>query len=250
MSQDKVKESNSEIEVRDSDISVSNSPIAMLKAAKEAGIEPKDIQGFLDVQINWEANEAKKAYVKAMTEFKANPPKIIKDKAVSFGAGKASYKHASLAKVCESVNAGLSNHGLSASWSTIQEESGGISVICKITHRLGHSECTKLTANADTSGSKNSIQAIGSTITYLQRYTLLSLVGLATEDQDNDAVNVGVKTITEAQVSTLRDYLADVEIDESRLLKWAKIESIEDLPLSKYEDAIRAVKKVKDGVQQ
>jgi hypothetical protein len=51
---------------------------------------------------------------------------------------------------------------------------------------MGHSEETTLRAIPDTSGSKNSIQAIGSTVTYLQRYTLLAAVGMAAAGMDND----------------------------------------------------------------
>jgi hypothetical protein len=58
---------------------------------------------------------------------------------------------------------------------------------------MGHSERTTLSATADTSGSKNSIQAIGSTVTYLQRYTLLAAVGLAAGgDDDGQAASPGM----------------------------------------------------------
>jgi hypothetical protein len=51
-----------------------------------------------------------------------------------------------------------------------------------------------LTSGPDTSGSKNPIQALGSAVSYLQRYTLLSLAGLATEDQDDDGATAEKKT--------------------------------------------------------
>ena len=51
---------------------------------------------------------------------------------------------------------------------------------------MGHSEETTLKAPPDTSGSKNSIQAIGSTVTYLERYTLLAATGMAAAGMDND----------------------------------------------------------------
>lgn len=55
-----------------------NSPIAMLRAAKEAGIDPKDIQGFLDVQINWEKREAEKEYNAAMSRVHAKVVSVAK----------------------------------------------------------------------------------------------------------------------------------------------------------------------------
>lgn len=44
-----------------------------------------------------------------------------------------------------------------------------------------------MSAEPDGSGSKNAVQAIGSTNTYLQRYTLFSVLGLASVDMDDDA---------------------------------------------------------------
>ena len=89
------------------------------------------------------------------------------------------------AEIIACINEALSEHGLSAAWETAQNN-GSVTVTCKITHIMGHSESTSLTAAPDNTGSKNPIQAIGSTVTYLQRYTLLALTGLATYEQDDD----------------------------------------------------------------
>ncbi len=161
---------------------VSKSPAELIAAAVSKDTDLDKLEKLLVLQERWEGNEAKKAYHKAMSEFKANPPKIEKDKTVSYG--NTSYKHATLANITDKVNTELSKHGLSATWAT--KQNGNIMVTCKITHVLGHSEETTLAAGADTSGSKNAIQAIGSAITYLQRYTLLSLTGLAAHDTDDD----------------------------------------------------------------
>lgn len=150
---------------------------------KDGNMDVAKLKELLDVQERWEANQAKKAYVLAMSEFKVNPPEIVKDKTVTYGT--TSYNHATLSNVTTCINKALSNHGLTASWVTSQDN-GTVKVTCKITHIMGHSEETSLAAPPDATGSKNAIQAIGSTVTYLQRYTLLALTGLATYDQDDD----------------------------------------------------------------
>lgn len=160
-------------------------PNAVILTAMQKGYAPELIEKMMSLQERYEAATARKAYHSAMSKFKANPPDIEKDKKVSFGQGKASYSHASLANVTDKINSALSQYGLSAAWQTDQSEKG-IKVTCTITHELGHSESTSLTAAADSSGSKNAIQAIGSTISYLERYTILALTGLATRDMDND----------------------------------------------------------------
>ncbi len=79
--------------------------------------------------------------------------------------------------------AGLAAHGFSHRWDTKQAD-GRIEVSCILTHNLGHSESTTLEASPDSSGKKNAIQQVASTVTYLQRYTLLAACGLATKDMD------------------------------------------------------------------
>jgi hypothetical protein len=155
--------------------------------AMQKGYTPELIKQMMDLQVRYEENEARKAYHEAMAAFKANPPEIGKDKMVSFKVGDrtTAYTHASLANVTDKINRALSEHGLSAGWTTVQNEKG-ITVTCTITHKLGHSQSTSLTAAPDTSGSKNAIQAIGSTVSYLERYTILALTGLATHDMDDD----------------------------------------------------------------
>jgi hypothetical protein len=154
---------------------------------KDGNMDVEKLSKLLEIQERFDANQAKKAYHKAMSDFKENPPTIVKDRHVSYNTSKGNtdYDHATLGNVTACINKALSEHGLTASWVTSQDNES-IKVTCKITHVLGHSEETAISAPPDTTGSKNAIQAIGSTITYLQRYTLLSLTGLAADDQDND----------------------------------------------------------------
>jgi len=172
------------------DIQKTNSPLDSAAALVQANgnMDVEKLKELLDLQERWDANQAKKAYVEAMSKFKANPPEILKDKTVGYKDTK--YNHASLHNVTTKINSALSKHGLTASWVTSQD-GGSIKVTCKITHLMGHSEETCLSAPPDNTGSKNVIQAIGSTVTYLQRYTLLALTGLATHDQDDDGAGAG-----------------------------------------------------------
>jgi hypothetical protein len=214
----------------------------ILKAVTEKADLDK-LEKLLALQERYEANEAKKAYYKAMAQFKANPPKIDKDKEVAFNtnAGKTSYKHATLGNVTEKVSAELSKYGLSAGWTT--KQNGQICVTCRITHELGYSEETTLCAPADNSGSKNVIQQIGSTITYLERYTLLALTGLATYDQDDDGQAVGKQLINDNQKSQILDMINDLEWKPNgqnyhKFLKLVGTDSIDNIAADQFPKAI------------
>jgi hypothetical protein len=163
-------------------------PMGILQTAVMTGAPIEHLERLMDLQERFEARESKKSFDKALAAFKANPPSIDKDKAV--GYGKTSYTHASLPNVVNKVGSALSLHGLSASW-RIAQSNNSITVTCVLSHEAGHSEICPITAGADNSGSKNGIQAIGSTITYLQRYTLLAITGLATGEMDDDGKSGG-----------------------------------------------------------
>ena len=221
-------------------------PGSIIELAVSRGTDLVQLKEALELQERWEATQAKKAYVVAMSEFKVNPPKIEKDKHVKFKAGQGitEYHHASLANVTDKINIGLSLHGLSAAWTTTQTN-GTISVTCKITHIRGHSEETVLTASPDLSGSKNAIQAIGSAISYLQRYTLLSLTGLATKEMDDDGNSAGAQFVDGKQLKTIVNFINEKNVDEGKLLEYMGVESLEKIPADKYKVAIVALRAAK-----
>lgn len=158
-------------------------PMHLLQVAMQSGADLDRLEKLMALQSQWEANEARKAFVLALSKFKANPPEVHKNKKVEYGNTK--YSHATLDEVSVNIGRGLAEYGLSHRWDVVQREKE-IIVTCILTHSQGHSERVEMSALADSSGSKNSIQAIGSTVTYLQRYTLLAVTGMAVKGQDND----------------------------------------------------------------
>lgn len=220
-----------------------STPAELIHQAVANGADLTKLEKLLELQERWETNEAKKSYHKAMAAFKANPPDIEKDKKVSFGNTK--YSHATLANVVEKINAALSRHGLSASW--MVNQNGTVSVTCKITHVHGHHEETTLAAPADNSGSKNSIQAIGSTITYLQRYTLLALTGLATHDMDDDGVAAQApQFISGEEAAGIQKSLTEIGSEPHKFLSYMGVKSLGEIlksDLKKAQIAIETARK-------
>jgi len=221
-----------------------------LELAIESKASPSELLQFMELQKLWEANEAKKAYVVAMNEFKLNPPEIFKDKKVDYGEGKTKYDHASLENVNAVIISSLAEHGFSHRWDTEQIDGGQIRVTCVITHILGHSEFTPLQSGADQSGGKNNIQAIGSTLTYLQRYTLLSATGLAVKGMDDDGKKSEPEpeSITEDQCNTIHAIHAlvtDNDLGADRLGKLLKscyqVSDLADLPATHYKSIISKI---------
>lgn len=213
------------------------------------------LEKLLAMQERYDATQAKKSYVEAMSKFKENPPEILKDKTVRYkpkDKPEVVYKHASLHNVTTCINKALSEHGFHAAWVTNQNDKGAVEVTCKITHKDGHSEQTCLSAPPDTTGSKNVIQAIGSTVKYLQRYTLLALTGLATHEQDDDGAGAGKPTKKDEQNAIVDQAFFDFECEQKEALlegfvysrekfEAAIIKRKKRLPLPTDEDPIRKI---------
>jgi len=166
----------------------STNPMQMLAIAVQQGADLDRLQKLMDLQERWEANQARKAFVAAMAKFKSEPIQILKSKPVNIPGG-AKFSHATLADVVDGIVSSLSKYGLSHKWETLQDH--GITVTCVLTHEAGHSERTILSAPPDDSGKKNVIQQIASTVTYLERYTLMAACGLAAKDMDDDGRGAG-----------------------------------------------------------
>ena len=181
-------------------------PMAMLQLAVEKGASVEQLERLMALHKDYEANEAKKAYWQAFTIFKANSPSIVKNAHVNFG--KTQYSHATLDRVCDAIIPALAAVGISHRWEYEQPDAKTMRVTCVLTHALGHSERNPMSGPVDDSGSKNPIQALGSTTHYLERYSLLGSTGLTTKGADDDGR--GGAEIHEMDEREKADYFAGI----------------------------------------
>ena len=154
-------------------------PMSLMQVAVESNADIDKLEKLMALQERWEAGNAKKSFYSALADFQRNCPDIKKMKKGH------NYMYAPLGDIVAQIKGLLADCGLSIRFE--QDHSNGITVTCVVSHKDGHSERTTMTGGADTSGSKNSIQAVGSTVTYLQRYTMTGALGITTADADIDA---------------------------------------------------------------
>lgn len=195
----------------------SPTPLSIMQIAmSQENFDVDKLTKLLELQVIWDANVARKAFNTAMAQFKKNPPKITKNKDVRFGT--TSYSHATLDHVTDLITTALSAVGISHKWAV--DQSDQIAVTCILTHEMGHSESTTLKAGADSSGSKNGIQAIGSTVTYLQRYTLLAATGLAAGFDDDGVGPAAAKGMDQEEFDRLCGLIEAAETVDSLSAKY------------------------------
>lgn len=215
-------------------------PMGMIQRAIEQNASIETLAKLMDLQERYERNQARRAFDNALASAKSEVPVILKNRTVDYQGdkGRVTYQHEDLAEIARTIDPILSRHGLSYRYRTEQKEGGAISVTCIISHRDGHSEENTLTGGRDESGKKNNLQAVGSTVTYLQRYTLKAALGLAAAKDDDAKTAVPVDTITTEQLATLRK---KIEATDSDIAAFCGIFRIEALPDMQARDFTRAV---------
>lgn len=204
---------------------------------------------LLDLQIKWDTEQARRAFVAAMSDFKAAAGAITirKSKNVSFDTnkGKTEYAHAELHDITRALVPEMAKHGLSHRWN-VSQKPDWITVECIVSHRDGHSERVEMGGPPDQSGGKNVIQAIASTKTYLERYTFLAITGMATGGElDYDGRQPpqakDVEYLSEEQQATLRDLIEAYVNNVGKFMDWIssqagyRVDTLADVPADCYD---------------
>lgn len=231
----------------------------LLNAIQNPDLDMAKLEKLLQLQREWTAELARKAYIQAMVRFKKTVPAIVKNRKAKIagknGADGFAYEFADLPAVLATVIPALADEGFTHDWKMKQAD-GIMTVTCILRHIDGHTESTEMFALYDATGGKNAIQAIASAKTYLERYTVLAITGLSTasaEDDDGKSTdkNPGLQPISAEKVQEIRDKLETMDGGAERgLLDYLRVESIEEIPLQGYELAIDALarrKKARGG---
>jgi hypothetical protein len=85
----------------------------------------------------------------------------------------------------------LARHGFSLTFRPGRSAKGVPTVTGVLRHKVGHKEEAELELPADTTGEKNAVQAVGSTMSYGQRYVAKLLLNLTSRGEDDDGRAAG-----------------------------------------------------------
>jgi hypothetical protein len=178
-----------------------------------------------------QADAAKRAYYEAFARLQANLPAVARK-----GKAHNDKRYARFEDIIDTIKGPMAEHGFSLSFRTSQPDNL-LSVTGVLSHSAGHSEETTLTLPADLSGSKNPVQAWGSTASYGKRYCALTLLGIATEDDDDGKLAGIGQTISEDEFKELADLIKATGTDLAKFLEYAGLQSLSDMPATGFKAA-------------
>tara|TARA_B100000678_G_scaffold290996_1_gene305731 strand:- start:2502 stop:3263 length:762 start_codon:yes stop_codon:yes gene_type:complete len=207
-------------------------------------IDVDKVERFLEMQQRIEAKQAERAFIEDLSAMQHELPAVRQN-----GTGHNKTKYAKWEDIQAAILPVLSSHGFSISHKT-RVENNTVVVTCLLRHRDGHTDQTELPLPFDGSGSKNPVQAVGSSVSYGKRYTAAALLGIRVEGEDDDGAGATVsdKTLSEKQISELRDLLADLGRDEGKFVTYLNNQNWPGASLEEMsEDVFKPAKSLLDG---
>ena len=199
--------------------------IVELETKREAFLQSRE-------RFEWEKldREARVAFAESFQKFKEDAPKILKTKHVSFPSKDSSkpgtnYWHVELDKACDLLIPALLKVNITHRWKSTDLPGGMIRFTCFLRHNLGHEEeGSSLAGPADQSGGKNPMQGVGSSTSYLQRYTFLATCGIVPSGTDNDGAMVS--GVMQEQGDVLICDIQQADTPGNAMAEWTKAISI------------------------
>lgn len=191
-------------------VAVMSGTDTMMNIIAKASIDPSfDVEKLERLMGMYERMQAKQSEVEfnhAMSEMQADIHSIAERGSADRGkGGKLSY--AKLEDILDVVRPVMHKHGFAISYD-IENSASSVTATGILFHRAGHNIKTRMVLPADNSGGKNSVQSIGSSVSYAKRYVLNALLNLATRGEDDDGYGaVPDVSVTVAQAITMQKML-------------------------------------------
>lgn len=168
------------------------------RVATDPNCDLDKMERLLNMQERVMAKQAEQAFNAAMAAMQAEIPSIAER-----GTGH-NIKYATLEDILDTVRPIMHKYGFAVSFRISQVDR--VTVTGVLMHKDGHREETSMTLAADTSGSKNAVQAIGSSVSYGKRYVLCAMLNIATRGEDDNGYAATPHTpVTETQAKQLRN---------------------------------------------
>ncbi len=156
------------------------------------------------------AREAEQAFARALIRMQRRLPVLDELGEVTDEKGEVKSTYSSWEDTVEIIRPILFRHGFALSFRPGLSARGEPVVVGVLRHEAGHKEEAELVLPADVSGGKNPVQAVGSSLSYGQRYVTKLLLNLASRrvEEDDDGQMAG-------SVQAERDAIVEINALES-----------------------------------
>lgn len=212
------------------------------RAARDSSVDIEKMERLMAMHERIVARQAAEAYNVAFAEMQPELPEIDERGQIKVGDEVRS-TYSTFEDINKVVKPILKKHGFGISFKPVTKDNRA-SVTTILMHRRGHREETVMELAADTSGSKNGVQALGSSISYAKRYSMCGILNITTRGQDDDGRRGGSgPLITEKQAADLNALVTELGGNKGKLLKYLRLKSFEEIPACNFDHIVSEVKR-------
>jgi hypothetical protein len=222
--------------------------LAMIeRVATDPSASIEKLERMMAMRDKLQADQARGQFAQAFAAASAEFPMIPLN-----GRGDKQKPYALLKDIISGTKPVLSRHGLALSFG-VDSAPDRVTVTAKLMHIAGHCETTSIELPKDQSGSKNAVQAVGSSQTYGQRYAAQAILGLSLgDDGDDDGKAAGAGDKIDAdQFFQIKNLIDEAGADEAKFCEYLKVSNLEELPARAFANAVSALRaKIKKAKAQ
>lgn len=219
------------------------------RAAADPNTDVDKLERLLGMYERITAQNAKAAYTSALASMQPTLPVIDRRGRIEVPAKDNKPGHSTPYAKWEDINDAirpmLAEHGFGLSFRIGHAQDGKITVTGVLAHRDGHQEETTITLMHDSSGSKNSVQAVGSSVSYGKRYTAMALLNITSRapvEADDDGRGADPNFyVNQDQLDELHALMDEVKADRAGFLKFMGVSALKDIPAKQFQKALTAL---------
>lgn len=223
------------------------------RAARDPSVDVEKMERLMQLYERIAARQAETAYSEAMNAAQEEMGPVSQDASNP----QTRSKYASFAALDKAIRPIYARHGFSLSFDTGDgAPENHVRVVCKVSHKSGHSERPHLDMPADGKGAKGGdvmtkTHATMAAVSYAKRGLLKMIFNIAEGDDDGNGATGATASITDSQVETIFDLIKRSKADTAKFCAHFKIDGVPDLPAKDFSRAVemlnlRGVKNAKD----
>ena len=232
--------------------------LAMIeRAARDASVDIEKFERLMAMKERVEAQAASIAFAEAFAELQPDLPTIDRkgrivvyskaDREKPGGVPEGAEPiqrtpYVTIDDILEALREPLGKHGFSLRFEHQTTADNRLVTTAILRHRTGHEErATTPPLQHDSTGSKNSAQAVGSALTYGRRYALMAvlpIVSHAPQDADDDGKAAGKALIGADELAMVQQLLNETKSDQAIFFETLGAIGFSDLTVAQWKRGV------------
>lgn len=211
------------------------------RLAQNPDVDVAKLERLLEMQERIMARQAEAEYAAALAEMQPKLPIITERGEILNKQGDVQSTYAEWEDINEAIRPILAAHGFALTFPP-GNDGDKVKTTGVLRHRAGHKEEATFTLPADMSGNKNVVQAAASSLSYCKRYVAIGMLNITTRGEDDDGQKAGgAPTLSREQIANVEALITEVGANKSAFLKWAKVNSLDEILAKNYKAVIQAL---------